>query len=144
MSNSQLRGTQCEPAIEIHDTSLMENRRNLKRLVLPALLHHPSADLENHNRRHQQPRHILDRAGELAGARSTPEVLQPRRRIDEVHVRSPSRSTVASRPGRNPRISAIARTGMNSIRFWYRRAWNFCPGSSPRASRISRGITTWN
>ncbi len=41
-------------------------------------------------------------------------------------------------------MERIERTGMNSIRFWYCSAWSFYPGSSPIASRIVRGITTWN
>ena len=45
------------------------------------------------------------------------EILEPCRRIDQIHTRSRSRVTDVSIPLRNPRIERIDWTGMNSTRF---------------------------
>src|SRR6185437_16738152 len=100
-----------------------------------------------------QPVDGFDGVREVPGAGRVREVFEPRRRVDHVgprplgrsdHTRSRSRRTAVSMPRRNPRMRLSGRTGMNSMRFSYASARTCWPGSRPRRSRISRGMTTWN
>ena len=62
-------------------------------------------------------RYFTDGDQQLPRQGAGPEVLQPSRRVDQIHTRSLSRATEESIPLRKPRISRIVRTGTNSIRF---------------------------
>ncbi len=81
--------------------------------------------------------------GEEGSIRSLGQILEPSAGVDEVHTRSPSRTTRVSIPTRDPRSSSGKRTGTNSIRPSKTRTCNRCPGSSANASRTALGITTW-
>jgi|GEM_PF-4633450 len=107
----------------------------------------PQNDLGNlidtHRGNHEKVR-VLDRLGKEVRLRLVREVGQPRRRVHQIHRRSPSRTSVVSMPFRYPRSFRTSRTGMISIRFLKENTLAFSPDRSPMPSRILCGITTWN
>jgi len=84
--------------------------------IVSTLLQDPLEDLVQPKRRNQEVARLLDRRREERGVRPTREVLEPGAGVDDVHVRSASRSTRVSIPRRKPRIVLRGRTGISSMR----------------------------
>src|SRR6202035_1147619 len=133
-----------EPDIEVDYSSLLHEGDGLQDGLLAALTEDDFGHFDDADGGYEELRNLLDGGSEEIGAWPVRQVLEPAARIDEVHKRSGSRSTVVSIPLRNPRISRIERTGMSSIRFSCSKTCSCSPGRIPIDSLTSRGMTTWN
>lgn len=133
-----------EVCIQINHRTLLHRGCSRKRFVFATL---PQDHLENFvdtHRGNQEKIRVLDSPGKKIRRRFIREACEPHRRIHQVHKRSPSRTNEVSIPFKYPRRLRISRIGMLSIRFRKATILAFSPGRSPIASRIFRGMTTWN
>lgn len=135
-------GRGVDDRIGLSQSLLVADRgRRQQRLVLPP---HHLEDLAQAEGRNDQIPGILILRREKPGVGLAGEVGEPRRGIDDVYTRSPPRSNDVSIPFSNPRSLRTSRTGMISIRLRYGMTCAFSPAHRPMASRIRRGMTTWN
>src|SRR6185295_1487721 len=122
---------------QLNDLTLLHQREHLEHRLFSPLAEDGPGDLEQADRGHQQVLNIFYRWRKEIGARRVRQILKPPARVNNVHRRSGSRSTVVSMPRKKPRISGMGRTGISSIRLSYWKTWSFSPGRRSRATRTS-------
>src|ERR1700674_969961 len=116
MSNPKGDGTPGQVGVEADHLCLHQERHGLQRGLFPALPVYDLANLQDGDGWDHEIIELLDGWREEVGTWPVGQILQPAARVDEVHRRSGSRSTLVSIPFRKPRISRIGRTGMSSMR----------------------------
>src|SRR5262249_40605472 len=128
---------------QFHDLPLAHCSGLFQRFFLARLAKNDLEDFVETNGGNKQPLCILYSRREEAGVRAAREILQPRRRIDDVHKRSAfSRKPSVFSPLSDPRRDLMSFTGTNSRQPSYSTTSNFWPGLIPICLRMFSGITT--